>query len=65
MDNYLPTTSLKETPVLVAVTVTVTKLIERVGLRNSSATNSFLSITSGVLFVSSQTTKKSVRPLRA
>ncbi len=45
--------------------VTVIKLIERVGLTNSSATNSLRSITSGVLFVSSHTTRKSVTPRRA
>ena len=38
------------------------KLIERFGLIKISATNSFLSIISPVLFVSSQTTEKSVIP---
>ena len=40
------------------------KLIERAGLTKMSALNSFLSITSPVLFESSQTTEKSVSPLR-
>ena len=40
----------------------MTKLIERAGLIKISALNSFLSITSGVLFVASATTLKSVIP---
>ena len=36
--------------------------MERAGLMNSSATNSLRSITAGVLFEESQTTKKSVIP---
>ena len=40
----------------------VMKLILLAGFTKISATNSFLSITSPVLFVSSQTTKKSVIP---
>ena len=58
-------TSLKETPVLVATNVRPMKLIERAGLIKMSALNSFASITSGVLFVSSQITTKSDKPLFA
>src|SRR5210317_2323423 len=61
--NY-PATSSKETPVLVATNCNVIKLILLAGLMKISATNSFLSITSPVLLVSSHTTKKSVIPLR-
>ena len=58
-------TSEKLTPVLVATKVRPMKLIERAGLIKISALNSFASITSGVLFVSSQITTKSVIPLFA
>ena len=60
----MPTTSSKSAPVLVATKFNVMKLIERAGLMKIVATNSFLSITEAVLFVSSQTTLKSVRPRR-
>ena len=55
-------TSEKLTPVLVATKVRPMKLIERAGLIKISHLNSFASITSGVLFVSSQITTKSVIP---
>ena len=55
----VPTTSLKETPVLVATKVRPMKLIDLAGLTKMSARNSFRSITSGVLFVSSHMSKKS------
>ena len=58
-----PATSSKETPVLVAINCNVIKLILLAGLIKISAINSFLSITSPVLLVSSHTTKKSVIPL--
>ena len=56
-------TSEKLTPVLVATKVRPMKLIERAGLIKISALNSFASITSGVLFESSQITRKSEIPL--
>ena len=61
----VPTTSSKLIPVRVATNVSPMKLIERAGLMKISARNSFASITSGVLLVSSQTTRNSLIPLLA
>ena len=59
----MPTISVKSTPVRTPTKLRVTKLIERAGLTNTFAINSFLSITAAVLFVASQTSLKSVIPL--
>ena len=59
-----PPTSLKSTPVLVAIKFNWMKLMLRVGLTKMSATNSLRSMTSPVLLVSSHTTLKSVIPRR-
>ena len=59
-----PMTSLNSTPVLTATKFNWMKLIERFGLTNMSPTNSLRSITSPVLFDSSQITRKSVIPRR-
>ena len=56
-DQTLPATSEKETPVRVATKVRVIKLIDLAGFRKMSALNSLLSITSGVLLLSSQMTR--------
>ena len=61
---YAPATSVKATPERVATKLSEMKLIDRLGLIKISALNSFLSITSLVLFVLSHTTPKSVIPLR-
>jgi hypothetical protein len=55
-------TSSNEMPVLVATKVRPIKLIDLDGLIKMSATNSLLSITAAVLFVSSQITLKSNIP---
>ena len=52
------------TPLRTATKLSKIKLIDFVGLMKIEPTNSFLSITSGVLFESSQTTAKSVIPPR-
>ena len=64
-DQTLPATSWKLAPVRVATKVSVMKLIDLAGFRKMSALNSLLSITSGVLLVSSQITRKSISPLFA
>ena len=60
----MPVTSSNSTPVLTATKLSVMKLMERAGLMKILAINSFRSITAAVLFDSSQTTLKSVIPLR-